>query len=63
MQQEKNQKQNLNLLQKSIRKREDSGMNVPPVRVVVGLVEKKFFTSLLLPKLFVATSAKVMATS
>ena len=32
-------------------------------RVVVGLVEKKFFTSLLLPKLFVVTSAKVMATS
>lgn len=51
------------MLQKSIRKREDIGMNVPPVRVVVGLVEKKFFTSLLLPKLFVVTSAKVMATS
>lgn len=63
MQQEKNQKLNLNLLQKSIRKRESIGMNVPPAKAVVGLMEKTFFTSLHLQKQFAETNVTATGTN
>ncbi len=63
MQQERNQKQNLSLIQKSIRKRENIGMYAPPVRVVVGFMGKKLPILLLLQKLYAVTSAKATDTS